>query len=65
MQIPVLMAGGLGEHRVRCLYEQVQMCDGFSFETKGAGWEGIRYMMSLTAAAIEKTIQIEYPHSSG
>ena len=25
--------GGIGEHRVRCLDERAQMCDGFGFET--------------------------------
>ena len=28
---------GAGEHKVRCLDEQSQMCDGFSFETSRAG----------------------------
>ena len=29
--------GGIGEHKVRCLDEKAQMCDGFSFETTRAG----------------------------
>jgi len=28
---------GIGEHKVRCLDERAQMCDGFSFETTTAG----------------------------
>jgi len=28
---------GEGEHKVRCLDERAQMCDGFSFETTTAG----------------------------
>jgi len=28
---------GAGEHKVRCLDERAQMCDGFSFETTRAG----------------------------
>jgi len=28
---------GIGEHKVRCLDERAQMCDGFSFETTRAG----------------------------
>jgi len=30
---------GIGEHKVRCLDERAQMCDGFSFETTTAGLE--------------------------
>ena len=30
---------GIGEHKVRCLDERAQMCDGFSFETTMAGLE--------------------------
>ena len=26
---------GIGEHKVRCLDEQAQMCDGVSFESWG------------------------------
>jgi len=29
--------GGIGEHRVRCLDERAQMCDGFGFDTTGVG----------------------------
>jgi len=29
--------GGIGEHKVRCLDERAQMCDGFSFDTTRAG----------------------------
>jgi len=29
--------GGIGEHKVRCLGERAQMCDGFSFDTTRAG----------------------------
>lgn len=29
--------GGIGEHKVRCLDEKAQMCDGFGFETSRAG----------------------------
>ena len=29
--------GGIGEHKVRCLDEKAQMCDGFSFDTTRAG----------------------------
>jgi hypothetical protein len=28
--------GGIGEHKVRCLGEKAQMCDGFGFETSRA-----------------------------
>ena len=28
---------GSGEHKVRCLDEKAQMCDGFSFDTSRAG----------------------------
>ena len=28
---------GIGEHKVRCLDERAQMCDGFSFETTTEG----------------------------
>jgi hypothetical protein len=28
---------GNGEHKVRCLDERAQMCDGFSFETTTEG----------------------------
>jgi len=28
---------GIGEHKVRCLDERAQMCDGFRFETTTAG----------------------------
>ena len=28
---------GEGEHKVRCLDEKAQMCDGFSFDTSRAG----------------------------
>lgn len=30
---------GIGEHKVRCLDERAQLCDGFSFETTTAGLE--------------------------
>ena len=29
--------GGIGEHKVRCLDEKAQMCDGFGFDTSMAG----------------------------
>ena len=29
--------GGIGDHKVRCLDERAQMCDGFSFETTKVG----------------------------
>jgi len=29
--------GGIGEHRVRCLDEEAQMCDGVSFDTTRVG----------------------------
>ena len=29
--------GGIGEHKVRCLDEKAQMCDGFGFDTSRAG----------------------------
>ena len=29
--------GGIGEHKVRCLDEKAQMCDGFGFDTSKAG----------------------------
>ena len=28
---------GLGEHKVRCLDENAQLCDGFGFETTPQG----------------------------
>ena len=31
--------GGIGEHRVRCLDEEAQMCDSFGFDTTRAGLE--------------------------
>ena len=30
---------GIGEHKVWCLDERAQLCDGFSFETTTAGLE--------------------------
>jgi len=29
--------GGIGEHKVRCLDEKAQMCDGFGFDTSRVG----------------------------
>ena len=29
--------GGIGEHKVRCLDENAQMCDGFGFDTSRLG----------------------------
>ena len=30
---------GIGEHKVRCLDENAQMCDGFGFDTSRVGIE--------------------------
>jgi hypothetical protein len=39
---------GAGEHKVRCLDEEAQLCDGFGFETTPEGLSKLESVFSET-----------------